>query len=167
MLFAVAVSDMSAEAEGLWVQLARVLPQPWRAEVLTQLAFFAYVRGGGPLAGIALQAALDIDESHRMANMLDTALQAGMPPAKIRDLAEVGYRLAEETGVVLPARREQSVCSRRRAAIVDAPAGGSNAQRVLVCSSSTSMRLLAIIASSQSPKSTSRSAVLVSVWKRS
>jgi hypothetical protein len=40
-----------------------------------------------------------------MAGMLDTALQSGMRPEKIRDLARTGYRLAEQLGVRLPPRQ--------------------------------------------------------------
>ena len=57
-LFTTADSDTAAEAEALWALLARVLPQPFRAEALTLLAFSAYLRGAGPLVGIALEAAL-------------------------------------------------------------------------------------------------------------
>ena len=44
------------------------------------LAFSAYARGDGPLAGVSLDAALRCDPTHRMAGMLDTALQSGMRP---------------------------------------------------------------------------------------
>jgi hypothetical protein len=69
------------------------------------LAFSAYARGDGPLAGLALEAALSADPNHRMAGMLDTALQSGMRPEQIRELAGTGYRLAEKLGVRLPPRR--------------------------------------------------------------
>ncbi|HZE18361.1 MAG TPA: DUF4192 domain-containing protein, partial [Mycobacterium sp.] len=42
---------------------------------------------------------------HRMAGMLDTALQSGMRPERIRELALTGYRLAERMGVRLPPQR--------------------------------------------------------------
>ncbi|CQD22437.1 hypothetical protein BN970_05298 [Mycolicibacterium conceptionense] len=38
--------------------------------------------------------------------MLDTALQSGMHPERIRDLAVTGYRLADQLGVQLPPRRK-------------------------------------------------------------
>jgi hypothetical protein len=104
-LYALAVGDKAAQTESLWAHLARTLPAPWRAEALVLLAFSAYVRGDGPLAGVSLEAALQCDETHRMAGMLDTALQSGMRPEKIRDLAVTGYRLAERLGVALPPRR--------------------------------------------------------------
>jgi hypothetical protein len=44
--------------------------------------------------------------------MLDTALQSGIRPEKIRDLAITGYRLADRLGVRLPPMR---AFGRRRA----------------------------------------------------
>jgi hypothetical protein len=85
--------------------LCRALPAPWRVEALVLLAFSAYSRGDGPLAGVALEAALRDGGDHRMASMLDTALQSGLRPEKIRDLALTGYRLADQLGVDLPPRR--------------------------------------------------------------
>lgn len=85
--------------------MARALPEPWRADALVLLAFSAYVRGDGPLAGVSLDAALRCSPEHRMAGMLDTALQTGMRPEQIRELALSGYRQADRLGVRLPARR--------------------------------------------------------------
>ena len=71
------------------------------------LAFSAYARGDGPLAGVSLEAALRCDATHRMAGMLDTALQSGMRPEQIRELAAItGYRLAKRLGVQLPTEAE-------------------------------------------------------------
>ncbi|MGD9620370.1 MAG: DUF4192 domain-containing protein [Mycolicibacterium sp.] len=104
-LFALAVGEYAASAESLWADLARRLPKPWRVEALVLLAFSAYARGDGPLAGIALDAALRCAPMHRMAGMLDTALQSGMRPDQIRELAGTGYRLAKQIGVRLPPNR--------------------------------------------------------------
>ena len=104
-LFALAVGEKAAEAETLWVLLSRVLPDPWRVEALVLLAFSAYARGDGPLAGVALEAALRNSGEHRMASMLDTALQSGLRPEGIRELAVSGYRVADRLGVSLPPRR--------------------------------------------------------------
>lgn len=104
-LYALAVGDGAGAAETLWADLARRLPEPARAEALVLLAFSAYARGDGPLAGISLDAALSCVPSHRMAGMLDTALQSGMRPDRIRELAKTGYRLARQLGVRLPPRR--------------------------------------------------------------
>lgn len=104
-LYALAVGERAADAEALWTVLARTLPDPWRVEALVLLAFSAYARGDGPLAGIALEAALDELPAHRMAGMLDQALQSGMHPRQIRELALTGYRTAAQLGVRLPPRR--------------------------------------------------------------
>jgi hypothetical protein len=104
-LYALAVGADSAAAEALWSVLSRCLPDPWRVEALVLLAFSAYARGDGPLAGISLEAALRSDPEHRMAGMLDTALQSGMRPEQIRELTGTGYRLAKRLGVRLPPRR--------------------------------------------------------------
>ncbi|BBY36232.1 hypothetical protein MMAN_03660 [Mycobacterium mantenii] len=105
ILYALAVGERADEAESLWALLARTLPPPWRVEALVLLAFSAYARGDGPLAGVSLEAALRCEPGHRMAGMLDTALQSGLRPEDIRDLALTGYRLAERLGVRLPPRR--------------------------------------------------------------
>ena len=103
-LYALAVGERAAEAEALWTRLARILPEPWRAEALVLVAFSAYARGDGPLAGISLEAALNCRPTHRMAGMLDQALQSGMHPRQIRELALTGYRTAAQLGVALPTR---------------------------------------------------------------
>jgi hypothetical protein len=104
-LYALAVGESAGEAESLWALLARTLPPPWRVEALVLLAFSAYARGDGPLAGVSLEAALRCEPDHRMAGMLDTALQSGFRPEQIRELALTGYRLAKRLGVRLPPRR--------------------------------------------------------------
>jgi Domain of unknown function (DUF4192) len=104
-LYALAVGENAGEAESLWALLSRSLPAPWRVEALVLLAFSAYARGDGPLAGVSLEAALRCEPGHRMAGMLDTALQSGLRPEHIRELAVTGYRLAKQLGVRLPPRR--------------------------------------------------------------
>lgn len=105
-MYALAVGRTSDQVEALWALLSRVLPDPWRTETLVLLAFSAYVRGDGPLAGVALEAALGSNDGHKMARMLDQALQSGMRPEQIRELARTGYRLAKRLGVQLPPRRD-------------------------------------------------------------
>ncbi|TPG37039.1 DUF4192 domain-containing protein [Mycolicibacterium hodleri] len=104
-LYALAVGTEASRAEALWAMLARTLPDPWRNEALVLLAFSAYARGDGPLAGVSLEAVLRKDGSHRMAVMLDQALQSGMRPDQIRELAQTGYRLAKRLGLRLPPRQ--------------------------------------------------------------
>jgi hypothetical protein len=105
MFYALAVGENAGAVESLWAVLARTLPPPWRVEALVLLAFSAYARGDGPLAGVSLEAALRCEQDHRMAGMLDTALQSGLRPQDIRRLADTGYRLADRLGVRLPPRR--------------------------------------------------------------
>ena len=105
ILYALAVGEKAGEVESLWALLARILPPPWRVEALVLLAFSAYARGDGPLAGVSLEAALRCQPDHRMAGMLDTALQSGLRPEHIRELALTGYRLADRLGVRLPPRQ--------------------------------------------------------------
>lgn len=101
-LYALCAGPSADRVEALWSMLARLLPPPWRAEALVLLAFSAYVRGDGTLAGISLEAAQECDPLHRMAGMLDQALRSGMTPEQIRELAHTGYRMAERIGVELP-----------------------------------------------------------------
>jgi Domain of unknown function (DUF4192) len=108
MLLGVALTVDRGAAEALWVTTARLMPAPWRVEALVLLAFHSYAAGAGPLAGIALEEALRVDPTHRLAEMLDTALQAGIPPAQVRELAEVGHRMATEAGVELATRSQQT-----------------------------------------------------------
>jgi hypothetical protein len=105
ILYALAVGETAGEAESLWALLARTLPPPWRVEALVLVAFSAYARGDGPLAGVSLQDALRCEPGHRMAGMLDTALQSGLRPEDVRELALTGYQLAKRLGVRLPPRR--------------------------------------------------------------
>lgn len=87
-LFTLVDSEEAGAAETLWSQLARVLPQPYRTEALCLVGFSAFSRGEGPLAGVALEAALAGDPAHRMAGLLDCALQNGVRPEDIRSLIQ-------------------------------------------------------------------------------
>ncbi|WP_280423713.1 DUF4192 domain-containing protein [Nocardia carnea] len=102
-VFALADSPHAEAAEQLWAQLTRSLPGQFRAEAAALLGYFAYVRGDGPLAGIALDAALDTDPRHRMAQLLHVALEAGIRPERLRDLARCGREAATDLGVTMPA----------------------------------------------------------------
>ncbi|HEU4362483.1 MAG TPA: DUF4192 domain-containing protein [Mycobacterium sp.] len=110
-LFALAIGERAAEAEELWAVLSRTLPDRWRVEALVLLAFSAYARGDGPLAGVSLEAALRCAPDHRMAGMLDTALQSGLRPERIRQLANTGYRLAHRIGARVPPRHGSGRCA--------------------------------------------------------
>lgn len=79
-------SDEAGAAEQLWSQLVQVLPQPFRSEALCMLAHASYVTGAGPVAGMCLEAIRAETPNHRMAALLDTALQNGVRPEAIRGL---------------------------------------------------------------------------------
>ncbi|MRH89666.1 DUF4192 family protein [Nocardia sp. SYP-A9097] len=101
ILFGLILGVHADAAETLWLELTRALPDPERAEAAMLLGYAAYARGDGPLAGVALEAALAADESHRMANLLDLGLQTGMHPDRLRRLAEAGREAAADLGVDL------------------------------------------------------------------
>ncbi|WP_280335045.1 DUF4192 domain-containing protein [Nocardia wallacei] len=90
-------------AQQFWALLARGLPDPDRAQAATLLAVSAYTTGDGPLAIVAVHAALDSDPGHEMALLLDTALRTGMPPDRIREMAATLHNSAAALGVDLHA----------------------------------------------------------------
>lgn len=100
-MFALAVGDHAVAAEGLWAALTRALTGRDRAEAAALLGYSAYVRGDGPLAGIALEAALDSDPDHPLATLLETSLMIGMRPEQLRRLARSGYDTAADLGIDL------------------------------------------------------------------
>ncbi|WP_433656377.1 DUF4192 domain-containing protein [Nocardia sp. CA-128927] len=100
-MFALAVGDHAVAAEGLWAALTRALTGRDRAEAAALLGYSAYVRGDGPLAGIALEAALDADPDHPLATLLETSLMIGMRPDQLRRLARSGYDTAADLGIDL------------------------------------------------------------------
>ncbi|WP_127783347.1 DUF4192 domain-containing protein [Rhodococcus sp. X156] len=101
--FALAVGEHAAAAESLWLQLCRLLPAPEKAEPAVLVAYGCYVRGEGPLAGVALRAALEADPGHRMAGLLEAALAGGLRPEAVRELADTAIEVAADLGVTLPA----------------------------------------------------------------
>ncbi|MET7769853.1 DUF4192 domain-containing protein [Nocardia sp. NPDC005366] len=100
-MFALAVGDHAGAAESLWLTLVRALSGPDRAEAAALLGYSAYIRGDGPFAGIALDAALLADPFHPMALLLETSLRAGMRPESLRRLARSGYATASRLGIEL------------------------------------------------------------------
>jgi hypothetical protein len=78
-----AIGDVLA-VERLWTALARAAPAPERAEPACLLAFSAFARGDGVLAGIALAAAEVADPGHRLSTLLRGALLTGMRPEQLR-----------------------------------------------------------------------------------
>jgi Domain of unknown function (DUF4192) len=74
-------------AERLWLALVRATPVPERAEPAALLAFSAYLRGDGALAGVALEAALQACPAHSLSGLLRAALDGGLPPELLRSVA--------------------------------------------------------------------------------
>ncbi|WP_157556359.1 DUF4192 domain-containing protein [Nocardia acidivorans] len=101
ILFGLSPGAHAEAAETLWLELTRALPDPDRAEAAMLLGYAAYTRGDGPLAGVALDAALASDDSHRMANLLELGLQTGMRPERLHRLAEAGREAAADLGIHL------------------------------------------------------------------
>ncbi len=82
-----AIGPHAVAAERLWTELTRQCPAPECAEPATLLACCAYIRGDGALAHIALDRAQDAVPDHRLAGLVRTALDHGMPPASVLHLA--------------------------------------------------------------------------------
>lgn len=80
---ATAIGEQAAAAEQLWLALTRATPAPERAEPATLLAFAAYLRGDGALAGMALEHAEQAYPGHRLAGLLRRALEAGLSPPRL------------------------------------------------------------------------------------
>ncbi len=80
-------SAHAVAAERLWLLLTRHTPAPERAEPATLLAYSAYVRGEGALAGMALSVARAADPGHVLSQLLSQALDHGLPPETLAGLA--------------------------------------------------------------------------------
>ncbi|MFC9896342.1 DUF4192 domain-containing protein [Nocardia sp. NPDC127579] len=100
-LYALAYTDHAAAAERLWLRMVRALPGPERADAATLLGYGAYVRGDGPFAGMALDAALAADPDHTMAELLETGLRSGMRPGPLRRVGRSGHTIAADLGIDL------------------------------------------------------------------
>lgn len=101
---ALGLTVMADEARLLFAELARRLRGTPRAAAATLVAASGYLRGDGPLTGIALDAALTADRQYRGAHLLAHALAAGMHPRELCLTAEIGVRVARRLGVDLPPR---------------------------------------------------------------
>lgn len=84
---AFAIGSRTMAAERLWAELTRACPAPERAEPASLLAFSAYLRGDGALASVALEQAELACPGHRLALLLRTALDAGLPPQRLEAMA--------------------------------------------------------------------------------
>ncbi|GAA3686009.1 uncharacterized protein DUF4192 [Lentzea atacamensis] len=84
---AFAAQARSRLAERLWLELTRSCPAPERAEPACLLAFYAYQRGDGGIASIALDAAEEACPGHSLAKLLRAALSTALPPEEMRALS--------------------------------------------------------------------------------
>lgn len=91
-----ALGDRAAAAEHLWLTLTRSTPEPERAEPAALLAYAAYLRGDGTLAGIAVDRALEANPPHTLAQLLRQALDSGLAPEVLR---RIGRAAAIEAGL--------------------------------------------------------------------
>lgn len=70
----------------MWTDLAHRADPRFAAAPATLLALSALHAGDGTIAAIAVQRALDADPADRLANLLASAVAAGMPPSAIAAL---------------------------------------------------------------------------------
>jgi hypothetical protein len=82
-----AAESGSRQAERLWLELTRSCPAPERAEPACLLAFYAYQRGDGGIASIALDVAEDACPGHTLSKLLRAAISAAFPPEEMRALS--------------------------------------------------------------------------------
>lgn len=93
---AFAVQGRARQAERLWLELTRSCPSPERAEPACLLAFFAYERGDGGLASVALEVAEESCYGHPLARLLRSALSAALPPEDLTALSDKAVVNARE-----------------------------------------------------------------------
>ena len=84
---AFAAQPRSRLAERLWLDLTRSCPAPERAEPACLLAFYAYQRGDGGMASIAIEAAEEACPGHSLTKILRAAMSAALPPEELRALS--------------------------------------------------------------------------------
>ncbi|WP_145742216.1 DUF4192 domain-containing protein [Saccharopolyspora dendranthemae] len=87
IVMALSLTELARPAEELWLTLVRKSPEPELVEVAALLAFSAYVRGEGALAGVALERIGEVKPGHNLARMLRRAMDAGIPPAELAAIA--------------------------------------------------------------------------------
>lgn len=82
-----AVQPRSRLAERLWLELTRACPAPERAEPACLLAFYAYQRGDGGIASVALDVAEEACPGHALSKLVRAAVSAAFPPSEMRALS--------------------------------------------------------------------------------
>ncbi|MDX8140573.1 DUF4192 domain-containing protein [Lentzea sp. BCCO 10_0061] len=82
-----ATDAQAVAAEHLFFTLTRECPAPYRAEPAALAAFYAYLRGEGALASVALDVAVEVCPEHQLSRLLRAAFTAAVPPAELGCLA--------------------------------------------------------------------------------
>lgn len=90
--------ELASAAEKLWLTLVCKAPAPELADVAALLAFSAYLRGEGALAGAALARIEATRPEHRLGALLRRALDAGLPAS---ELAVIAQDAAEDARLVI------------------------------------------------------------------
>lgn len=89
------ISWTAGEAlEGVLTLLRELAPlalPPFDTQLLATLAWAAYSAGDGALASMALERALNAHPHHSLAQLLWTALEAGIDPAKLREVSHQAF----------------------------------------------------------------------------
>lgn len=88
LVLGMALGDLAHAAEQLWLTLVRMAPAPELAEVASLLAFFAYLRGEGALANVALERVDETRPDHRLGTLLRQAIEAGISSTELAVIAE-------------------------------------------------------------------------------
>ncbi|WP_280426812.1 DUF4192 domain-containing protein [Nocardia carnea] len=99
---ALARTAYSDAAEDLFAQLTRATTGHDRAAAAAVFGALAYMRGDGPLAGIALNAALDADPHNSLALQLHAALETSTASDHIAELRYTSRDAAADLGVTVP-----------------------------------------------------------------
>jgi hypothetical protein len=89
------VGDDLALHVDLWTDVVRRVEPELVAPPATLLAFAAWRNGGGAIASIALERALDADPTYRMAIYLGAAFDGGLSPMKYLELLEADEAVAK------------------------------------------------------------------------
>ncbi|WP_107657452.1 DUF4192 domain-containing protein [Nocardia suismassiliense] len=100
-LHATARSEYQPVVEQLWTLLLRSLTGPERAAPAALLAYSLSLRGDGPLALIAVTAALAADPHHFTSKLLYAVLNQPVPPSHLPTWSRLGAAAAEDLGVDL------------------------------------------------------------------
>jgi hypothetical protein len=78
----------------LWTDVVRRVEPELVAPPATLLAFAAWRNGGGAIASIALERAIDADPTYRMAVYLGAAFDGGLSPTRYMELLEADEKVA-------------------------------------------------------------------------